>query len=242
MVVAGIAVGLHGRAKPVFSVPFKTAMKAYAGWCTVEARIVDAAGDRYFALFTNHYRLVDDGIGLILTGVTLAGIALLLRTRSACDGAWLRTPERHWTFLVAGAGVIIWLWMAMIYSLQTDLRRMYFPTCADSIGIPIYANTILTLLAAPISILVGWAIARRFGRLPAPLHQWDAEKPVRSSMITIVFGTGIIGFAALLAESMISSMSVAAPSLVVAIYLLAATRAALLSPRAPVHEGERTVA
>jgi hypothetical protein len=65
---------------------------------------------------------------------------------------------------------------------------------------------------------------------------------VRSSIITILFGTGIIGFAALLAESMISSMSVAAPSLVVAIYLLAATRAALLSPRAPVDEGERTVA
>jgi hypothetical protein len=232
LLTGGMAAGLYGRAIPVFSVPLETATKAYAAWCTDEGRVVDAAGDRYLALFSHHYMLTDAGVGLVLTAVALASLAFALRARSDTD-VWLRTPERASTFLVLGVGVIVWTWVAMIYSLETDLRRMFFPACADSIGIPIYANTIFTLIIAPILVLVGWAITWRFGRLPAPLYQWDAERPVRSWAATLLIGTATVGVAVLLASSMLGSMSVAAPSFLVAIYLLASTRAALLSAHEP---------
>lgn len=230
MLVAGAVAGVYGHSIPVFSVPFETAAKAHAAWCTVEGRVDDAAGDRYLALFANHYALTDAGLGLVLTGITLASMALVLRIRSS-DRIWLRTPERRSAFFLSGFGVIGWLWIAMVHSLDTDLRRMYFPACADSIGIPIYANTILAFFATPILVLAGWTITWGFGRLPAPLHQWDAERPLRSWTVTVLFGAVIAATTFLLAASMTGSMSVAAPSFLVAIYLLASTRAALLSPR-----------
>jgi hypothetical protein len=229
---AGIAAGLYGRSIPVFSVPFGTAARAYAAWCTDDARVVDVAGDRYYALFTNHYTLVDAGIGLVLTAVTTACMTLVLRIRSVAHDTWFCTPERRSTFFVLGLGAVVWLWMAMIHSLDTDLRRMYFPPCADSIGIPIFANTIFTIFVTPMLILFGWVTTWGFGSLPAPLLLWDADRPVRSWTVTLLFGAATAGTAFVLAESMRSSMSVAAPAFVVIIYLFASTRAALLSPRA----------
>jgi hypothetical protein len=227
---AGVATGLYGRRVPVFLVDFHMAQQAFMRWCTDEPRVNYAAGDRYLALFTNHYTLIDAGTGLVLVALTVAAVAFVLRLRSLPDYSWLRTPERPWTFLLLGVCVLVWNFLAATHSFETDLARMKFPPCADSIAIPIFETFIFFVLTTPILFAVGWGLTFQFGTLPAPLRQWDRTRPARSWVLTVIFGSAALLIGAALVDSIRSSMNFAAPALVLAIYLLSATRAALLSP------------
>src|SRR6202008_3816496 len=95
---AGVAAGVYGRSRPVFTVSFETAQKALIDWCTEEGQVVDAAGDRYLALFGDHYLWTDAGVGLIAVGFAIAAIALLLRFHHP-DEQWVLTPASRLLFL-----------------------------------------------------------------------------------------------------------------------------------------------
>lgn len=129
--------------------------------------------------------------------------------------------------------MLAWVYISAVHSFSVDLERMVFPWCADSVAIPIFGLTMLALVALPLLVLVGWAITWLFGALPAPLTQWDRTPPVRSWIVSLIFGAAMAGTAAVLVESLTSSTSTVVPALVVALYLLASTRAALLSPPRP---------
>ena len=231
LLAAGIAAGLYGHSFPVFSVPFEAASRASMTWCTAEPDVDMAAGERYLAMFTHHYAWVDTGVVLVLGALTVACLAFVLRLRSTSEGAWFRSPERRITFLFLGLGVLVWEYVSTMHSLRVDLDRMMFPWCADSIAIPMFELTMLNLFVAPVLVLSGWAITWLFGGLPAPLGRWDRVRPTRSWLVTLIFGSAALGMIALLIVSIWTSMTSATPAFVIAIYLLASTRAALLSPK-----------
>jgi hypothetical protein len=230
-VIAGVAAGLYGHTIPVFSVPLETAHNAYMAWCTDRPSVDEAAGGRYLVLFTDHYAWTDAAIGLVLGAITVASIASVLRLSSVPNETWLRTPKRRWIFLLLGTGVLVSFYVSAVHSLSVDLERMTFPWCADSIAIPTLGLTMLTMFVVPLMLLVGWAITRLFGSLPAPLTQWDRTRPVRSWIVSLVFGAAMVGTAALLITSLATSTNTATPAGIVALYLLASARAALLNLR-----------
>jgi hypothetical protein len=228
---AGVATGFYGSTIPVFAADRELVANAFTAWCTSDLIVNDAAGARYLALFTAHYTLVDIGIGLVLSGVTLARLTFVLRMHGPSEGTWLRTPAQRSTYLIVGSGALVWFFVSVIESLRTDLERMLFPSCADSIGIPIYGVGVTAVLTFPIALLAGWMITRLFGCLPAPLTQWDSARPAKSWILTGIFGLGIVCLTIGLVESLPTSMSVSALSFIVGIYLLASARAGILSPK-----------
>jgi len=151
--------------------------------------------------------------------------------RGAPDESWLRTPERRGTFVLLGIAALLWLYASTIHSLWTDLRREQLPWCADSIAIPMFELSALALVTVPLLGLAAWTVTLTFGTLPAPLQQWDHSRPIRSWIVTLISGAAVIGVINLLLDSIQTSMAVAAPTFVLSVYLLASTRAAVLSPR-----------
>src|SRR5262249_9512627 len=119
----------------------------------------------------------------------------------------------------------------IVHSLETDLTRRQFPWCADSIIIPIYGAQLSHILLLNVCSIGGLLVMLAFGRLPASLWQWDPARPRYSWAVTIVLGF----LAALIAASMILdatiSLPLSTPAPLLAIYLLASTRAALLAPK-----------
>ena len=230
MLAAGITAVLHGSTIPAFSAPEGDVDRAFMAWCTDDAQIVEAAGDRYLAFFTDHYMWIDTGVGLVLSAFAICGLAVVLRITAAPGKTWLRTPWRRWHFAALGVGIIAWSWAAALNSFETDLGRMYFPWCADSISIPMFETTILVLIVTPILLVIGWGITRLFGDLPVSLWQWDGSRVAKSWLVSIVFGALMTAIAVALIDSINNSLAPAAPALIIALYLLASTRAGLLAP------------
>ncbi|HXC73690.1 MAG TPA: hypothetical protein VN640_03330 [Sphingomicrobium sp.] len=229
LAMLGAAAAKYGKSIPVFAADRATVEQAVLAWCPDGVTIDRAAGERYLGLFTNHYVWVDSGVGTILIGSSVALGALLLKlTGSGDEGPWLRTPRHRWHFLVLGLAVIAWTWWMTMFSLQIDLRRRVFPICADSIVIPMFELTVLTLILTPVLIVAGFALTRFFGPLPAALTVWDGSRPTRSWIVSVVFVALMAAVGAVLALCIPTSMTWASPALIVALYLIAATRAALL--------------
>jgi len=131
--------------------------------------------------------------------------------------------------MMLGVGVIIWCWWITMVSLDVDLRRGYFPACADSVAIPMFELTVLTIVIAPLLIGSGFLLMRFFGSLPANLATWDRTRRVKSWIVSIVAVALMLVVGGALTVTIPTSSASAAPALVVALYLLAATRAALVS-------------
>lgn len=164
-------------------------------------------------------------------GLTAAALVLALRYTSS-GRPWLRTPAHRVSFIAIGVGVILLTLAGISYGLQTDLRRQYFPSCADSLGIPIAGLMLLAIVLIPVLSLTGAIVTLAFGALPAPLTQWDGHRAGRSWAITILFGvTMLAGVAGATAGAFTSDF--VGPATIVALYLFASTRAALLAPRSP---------
>jgi len=227
---AGTGALIWGHGRQVYRVPHEAASEAFLRWCTSGSRVDPVAGERYLSMFGDRYSWIDLGLGLIataLTGLLLAGILFSSRP----DGTWLRTPSRRWHFMLAGWAVLAWTHFSVIHSFEKDLDRRQLPWCADSIGIPIYSATLFTIILLAVCTFVGGLLTMRFRALPASLSQWDPLRPLHSWIVTIIFGVII----ALIGTSMVLdaglSMSIANPAGLLAVYLLASTRAALLAPK-----------
>lgn len=237
--ITGVAMVARGLSMPVFRADSETVQAAFMSWCNFDGQIDRAAGDRYFALFTDHYWWVDLGTGLILTAVTMALIVTFLRSkRGSGTKSWFRTPDRRWHFIALGVGVLAWGWAALMNSLRTDFLRDYFPWCADSMMIPMFELTVLTVIVAPVLVAIGWAITRLFDRLPVSLIEWDRSRPIRSWILSLGFAGVALAILGVLALSLATTSGRAAPAFMVAIYLLASTRAALLA-RGPLNARHR---
>jgi hypothetical protein len=70
---------------------------------------------------------------------------------------------------------------------STELARGWYPTNADSIGIPFFQTCIGLAIAAPFFLLLLWASTRRYVAAP-PLTAWASGAPVCSVLWTVVLG------------------------------------------------------
>jgi len=228
--LVGLGAVIWGHTRQVYRVPFEVASTAFIRWCTGEPDVDPVAGERYLAMFGDRYIWLDLGLGLVTTALLGLLLAAALFFSRPYD-TWLRTPSKRWHFMLPGWAVIAWSYFAVIYSLEKDLERRQFPWCADSIAIPIYGASIVSTALLIVCSIVGALLMWRFGTLPVPLGQWDRARPRYSWVVTITFGA----IAALLTFSVIlqatSSMSIANPAALFAVYLAASTRAALLAPK-----------
>lgn len=233
---AAFAVGLivWSRFMPVYSVPYEQARDAYMAWCD-GSRLDRVAGDRYFAMLGWRYSLANSGVSLFAAAFTAAigGSMLQDISRRGSRLSPLRTPSSRAGFIAIGVVAMVLTSAGIIFGLTLDMARQMFPTCADSMGIPLggVMTTLVTL--TPLLAIIGLLISLGFGKLPIPLMQWDSARPVRSWLVTLVFGILIL-IDLFLVVSSLPSADVIGPGGVLTLYLLAATRAALLAPKAPV--------
>ena len=226
---SGVALGVLGAASPVYTVPYNQARDAFDAWCTDEPRTDHAAGARYLALFGWHYALINAGVALIAAAVSIAALFASLQISSP-SRPWLRTPNGRVVYVLLGIAAMLGYLPGIIHGLSLDLNRNYFPVCADSIGIPIYGLTTGLMVVIPVLVVVGALITLGFGRLPVSLGQWDRRRPVRSWVVTLALGAAFAACLTLWAFSIFSA-DLITPSSVLILYLIAATRAALLAPR-----------
>lgn len=233
LMLSGISLTLYARTLPVFTVPFDVATDAFARWCTPELGVNDAAGERYLALFGYRYALANAGVSIALAASTAIALAVGLWVgRDAHSHAlWLRTPAAPWTFIAIGVGTMGLTLAGVANGLDTDLRRQLFPICADTIAIPLMGLMMSALILTPILAAIGWIVTRGFGKLPISLFHWDCHRPGRSWTITAIFvALTFIGVGIFVAS--ITSSDLVGPAAVITVYLMAATRAALLAPSA----------
>lgn len=232
LAAVGLALIAQGRAMPRFTVGQEAADAAFYAWCT-SGGVNPDAGDRYWALFTQHYAFVDGGVGLILISATIAVLAFALSLTA--DREWgpleMRTPRRRWVFVLLNLAVLGWTWFATALSFMTELTRHYYPFCADSIAIPIGGITIIAMILVPALFFAGWGVTLTFGGLPAPLGRWDRARPIRSWLVTLIAMLLGLAVAWLTISGLPSACNVAAPAGVIALYLIASARAAIISPR-----------
>jgi hypothetical protein len=182
------------------------------------------------ALLTSHYSLINAGSSLVVATVAFGLLMLWLRLSGNGNLPLFRTPSRKWHFFVAGSAIVIGSYFGLVFGLDLDLERRMFPWCADSIAIPMFGLGFVTLVALPITLLVGFVITLFFRTLPVSLWQRDTENALRSWAATIAFGSfALIWFWILLDVATTSDFLLAGPA-VFAIYLTLSCRAAILAP------------
>lgn len=227
----GIALFVYSRGLSVFTVPYLEALEARHRWCSLEGDIVDrGAGPAFFALFGSRYWLGDTGVSLILVGLTIAGLATVLRASAPEPGAsWLRTPKSRWMFAAYIFCAVLSMGIAAAISGPRDLERGY--VCGEAAArmalfIPVIFGFIGAALAG-----IGAIIGLGFGRLPASLLRWDRSRQFRSWLVTLLVLAPFLCVGWLMILTMPTSSGFAMPGLIILLYILASIRAALLAPR-----------
>lgn len=245
--IAGAVTAAIGYALPVYNVPDATAEAAFTGWC-FRSGVPDTAGDRYLAMFTLHYPIVDTGISLLLAAATVGLLCwgLWWTVPRESSMGWLRTPAHRWTYVAIGLGIIAWSITGAIESLQIDMNRRLFSWCADSLAIPVFEIIASAVVITPVLLVAGILITLWFGRLPVPLLYWDRARPIRCWLATMVCGLIGLSILALLVLSVPTSGNLTIVPGLIALYLIAATRAALVAPRrrgtdAPIAQGPERI-
>jgi phosphotransferase system glucose/maltose/N-acetylglucosamine-specific IIC component len=225
MIGAGLC--LYGMRLAPFSDEAR-AMEAFAAACN-DAGSIDGWWRAVDVYRTPHDALMNAGLGLIFAGATIELLRLALLFPSRRGWPALRTPQERWMFLAIGVGIVWTMLYAAVAGLELDLQRFMFPACADSIGIPIMGLGAMTLVATFVLPLVGWAVMSAFGNLPVSLMRWDAARPRRSWIVSLLFGGLILAGTVEMIGTLGTSAALGVPPTIIALYLLASTRAALLA-------------
>ena len=113
------------------------------------------------------------------------------------------------------------------------MNRNLYPWCADSIGIGMVYSMIGFGIFLAFCIVIGTLVTLAFGDLPVPLDRWDVERPMFSWVVSVA---ATLFMAALLIGSVSNAPTAsfaAVPAYIIAIYLVAAARAALLNHNRP---------
>lgn len=178
------------------------------------------------ALETLRHPLMQGGISLILAALTIWWLWTKFGSRNSNQ---LRTPSSRWMYVALGLGVVVLSWFSQMWSLDIDARRGVFPTCADSIAIPMYYISIATAALLIPTLCVAFLLTLGFRQLPVTLFAWNRFRPSRSTLVTIPFA--LLSLLLLLVGVLQSfgSAFIGTPAIVVALYLTEATRSALLA-------------
>ena len=200
------------------------AEQLYIAWCDVNGPI-DKIGEQYAALRTNHDVFLNVGSALLSAAATLALLGWL--------NPRFRTPRRRWNYLVIGIAIIIGWWAGSMFGLMTDFDRLIFPTCADSVAIPMIGITAGVIILSVLGLTIGLAVSRGFGELPVAIFSRDQWQSGRAKELAAPFGiVGCVVIGATVSAAFTADWPTV-PAGIVAIYLVAATWAAMIAPKAP---------
>lgn len=179
------------------------------------------------ALETLRHPLMQTGSSLILVGLAL----LFLHKAFPGEGKGrLRTPGNLPAFFALGLLALATSWAGLMYGVILQARRGDVPWCADSIAIPFVAGTVNYLVFAVICVVIGAAVILAFRSLPVSLEAWDSKRPIRSWIVSLVFGSAMMVVVALGVLMAPTGMFLSSFAHVLMLYLLASSRAALLGP------------
>lgn len=220
----GIATFLSGYAFPVYSdYPRARALKRDA--CNDQG-VIPGWYEQINALETLRHPLMQGGLSLLLASITLLALGQVFAGEGRLG---LRTPTKRITFFLFGVGVLGLSWVAQIVSLGIDQNRGAFPSCADTIGIPIVALTGFFMILGVVCVIVGAGLAHVFGDLPQPLGNWRKDRPAASFAISLPFA--LIGLAILVVGVMdaVRSAFIGTPAALLALYLVEASRSGLVA-------------
>ena len=107
-------------------------------------------------------------------GLALALIAVTISVLSSVFGK--KAPATKPAFFGLGYLGLFMAWLGYGISLYIDMRRGVFPHCADTIAIPLTAQTMVSAILALLCTLVGLTLLIGFGALPVRLDHWDADR------------------------------------------------------------------
>ncbi len=119
---------------------------------------------------------------------------------------------------------------AELQSLVLDQERGMFPHCADTLIIPMMGLKFLYTILTCVALIVGLVLTLWFQKLPVKLLNWDPEHRMKSWSLTMVFGALGLLIAFLTIDGSVHSGFIGTPAGIVALYLVEATRSALLAP------------
>ena len=222
----GVGLFAYGRTIPVYH--DLEAARALKGPDACDTNgVVDGWYEQLMALETMRHPLMQSGISLVLATATIGIIILVFGTP---DKVGLRSPRKRWVFFVLGFGVVALSWFSQMFSLHLDMTRGQFPWCADSIAIPAFGITYLYVAVLFACLVAGGLIMIGFNSLPVRLFQWDSIHQVKSWLLTIPFALlgGVLALAGL--DGAFHSSFLGTPAALVALFLIEATRSALLAP------------
>ncbi|HQV03010.1 MULTISPECIES: hypothetical protein [unclassified Novosphingobium] len=220
----GICLVLYGTTIPIYS-DLESARQLKLAACD-QNTVGVGWYERMEALQTNRYPLMQAGLSVVLSAI----IAWLLRRTFPGNGSWLpSSPNSRASFFALSFGVLAASWLSEIVSLTVDQHRGDFRPCDYETPIWMMGLLVLFFLIPFLFFVLGGLMTRKFGKLPVSLAQWDSDHPAQSWIITSIAGVPAITVLAVMALSFASSSLILMPAGVVALYLIAATRAALLS-------------
>ena len=179
------------------------------------------------SLRTSKWRLYNSGLGVCLVAPCLIFAMLYFRLWDLRNLRTVTTPQTRLGFL----GLASAAWWALLPALQLAEFDEY---AQDDLTPHIDAGHGVLFFFAPFFLLVWIALAfgvlfiLRKAPLPANLYCWDGVRPCRSIILTAFFGLASSVFAVLIIWSA-DNFPWGLPSLIVCLYLMLSTRAALLN-------------
>ncbi|MEI6641597.1 MAG: hypothetical protein WCL10_06135 [Novosphingobium sp.] len=196
--------------------------------CDEMGRVAPHWHERIAALRTVRWPLMDSGGGLMLLAATLFG---LVRWNIGMTGHWCVTPLKRWYFFAVGIVGLGLGWFGEVAAIWQLVDRHMVPSCADSPGIPLIGITAAFLLFLFVGLVGGLLLMRGFAPLPLPLLAWDGTRPTRTLVITLCLTLVFVLFVLTLADALRSESSLAVPGYVLLLYLVEATRSALVGKK-----------
>lgn len=234
MALLGGAILLYGMSIPAYTDPIAASEAKWAA-CD-ENGVVDGWHDSLRPYETLRHDFMQAGISIVLWAGTLW---LLAKTFGSGSVAAIKTPRKKWQFIALGLVSLAVFWFGFSYSYSLDALRGEFPSCADSLGIPLSALITTFTVLTPVCLVAGGAVSFAFGELPAKLFDWSGRH--HPAFLAIGLLLSVLAVAVLLAGALSASTSsfLTGPAHVVAAYLFLSTGAAIRdrqSPRGEVHD------
>jgi hypothetical protein len=182
------------------------------------------------ALRTSKWELYDAGLNLCLFSATLLFAVLLFGIWDLRNLWAIRTPRTR-SRLLGLASVALLVLLLPAFQLQIDYeytRDDLAPTVDTGHGAELFVGTALFLLLWIPMVVVGRFLVLRRVSLPANLWCWNRDQPRRSLIISTLFGFLALTLGILIVWSA-SNFSWAIPSLMVGLYVILSSRAAVMN-------------
>jgi hypothetical protein len=203
--------------------------RLYEGNYTSPPEKLEPIRKEIVALRTSKWDLHDTGLDMCLLSVSLLLTAIHFRLWDLRNLRTMKTPRTR-SRLLGLATIALLALLLPALQLQTDyeyIRDDLAPTIDTGRGGTLFFGTELFLLLWIPMLLIGRFVILRRATLPANLWGWNRAQPAHSLILNASFGSLAVILVVLISWSAIN-FSWAIPSLLVGLYVVLSTRAALM--------------